>query len=157
MISICNNNKGGKGKLDNVHVVSMPYPYRGTFQGNETARQYADEVSPILDMLKIQGRGIAAYIAESLPGAGGQIIFPKNYLKFVYEKIHEDGGVCIADEVQVGFARMGTHYWGFETQDVIPDIVTLGKPIGNGHPIGAVITTREIAKAFDNRMQRMEF
>ena len=78
---------------------------------------------------------------------------PDGYLESAYEMVREADGVCIADEVQVGFGRVGTHYWGFETQGVVPDIVTLGKPIGNGHPLGAVITTEAIADAFDNGME----
>jgi 4-aminobutyrate aminotransferase-like enzyme len=86
-------------------------------------------------------------------GCGGQIIFPEGYLKAAFTHVRSAGGVCIADEVQIGFGRVGTHFWGFETQDVIPDIVTLGKPIGNGHPIGAVITTPEIAESFNTGME----
>jgi 4-aminobutyrate aminotransferase-like enzyme len=100
-----------------------------------------------------QGRAPAAYIAETLPSVGGQIVFPTNYLKEVYSRVRGAGGLCIADEVQVGFGRLGTHFWGFETQNVIPDIVVLGKPIGNGFPLAAVITTPEIARSFDNGME----
>ena len=86
-------------------------------------------------------------------GVGGQIVLPKNYLKKAFQYIREAGGISIADEVQVGFGRVGTHFWGFETQDVVPDIVTLGKPMGNGHPLAAVVTTPEIADAFANGME----
>jgi 4-aminobutyrate aminotransferase-like enzyme len=86
-------------------------------------------------------------------GCGGQIVLPEGYLAGVFEHVREAGGVCIADEVQVGFARAGTHFWAFETQEVIPDIVTLGKPMGNGHPLGAVITTPEIAESFNTGME----
>ena len=89
--------------------------------------------------------GFAAYIAESLPSVGGQIMFPPGYLSEVYRHVRNAGGVCIADEVQVGFGRLGTHFWGFETQNVVPDIVVLGKPIGNAFPLAAVVTTPEIA------------
>ncbi|MHA2172037.1 MAG: aminotransferase class III-fold pyridoxal phosphate-dependent enzyme, partial [Candidatus Kariarchaeaceae archaeon] len=84
---------------------------------------------------------------------GGQIIMPEGYLKHAMDYVHDAGGICIADEVQIGFGRVGTHFWGFQTQDVVPDIVTLGKPIGNGHPLGAVITTKEIADVFANGME----
>jgi 4-aminobutyrate aminotransferase-like enzyme len=103
--------------------------------------------------MRRQGRAPAAYIAETLPSVGGQIVFPPNYLKEVYGRVRGAGGLCIADEVQVGFGRLGTHFWGFETQNVIPDIVVLGKPIGNGFPLAAVITTLEIARSFDNGME----
>jgi hypothetical protein len=110
-------------------------------------------VGELLETMRKQGHALAAYIAETLPSVGGQIVFPSNYLEEVYTRIRDAGGVCIADEVQVGFGRLGTHFWGFETQNVIPDIVVLGKPIGNGFPLAAVITTREIARSFDNGME----
>lgn len=93
-----------------------------------------------------QGRG-------SPPGCGGQIVLPDGYLGAAYTHAHAAGAVCIADEVQTGFGRVGSHFWAFETQGVVPDIVTLGKPIGNGHPLGAVVTTPEIAASFDNGME----
>jgi len=86
-------------------------------------------------------------------GCGGQIVLPENYLKEAYRHVRNAGGVCIADEVQVGFGRAGTHFWGFETQGVVPDIVTMGKPIGNGHPLGAVVTTPAIARSFRTGME----
>lgn len=96
---------------------------------------------------------ICGFIAESMPSVAGQIILPPGYLPSVYEAIRSAGGICIADEVQTGYGRIGTHFWGFESYGVVPDIVVLGKPIGNGHPIGAVITTRAIADSFDNGME----
>lgn len=132
---------------------------------------YANEVKDIIKNVKNQGRGIAGYISESLQSCGGQIIYPKGYLQKVYDAVRKAGGVCIADEVQVlsfycfseikklklltlifqvGFGRVGTHYWAFETQNVVPDIVTVAKPMGNGHPVGAVIVTKEIAESFNN-------
>jgi 4-aminobutyrate aminotransferase-like enzyme len=95
-------------------------------------------------------RSPAAFFAESLIGTGGQIVFPENYLASVYTKVRAAGGVCVADEVQVGFGRTGDHVWCFQSQGVTPDIVTMGKPIANGHPMAAVVTRREIAEAFDN-------
>jgi len=103
--------------------------------------------------LKREGRGIAAYVAETMPSVAGQIAFPQNYLAQVYKQVRAAGGVCIADEVQVGFGRLGTHFWGFETQGVVPDVVVLGKPIGNGFPLAAVVTTAEIAASFANGME----
>jgi 4-aminobutyrate aminotransferase-like enzyme len=96
---------------------------------------------------------LSGFIAESLPSVAGQIVFPAGYLAKVYEAVREVDGVCIADEVQTGYGRLGTHFWGFESYSVVPDIVVLGKPIGNGHPIGAVITKPEIAASFDNGME----
>ena len=103
--------------------------------------------------MRADGRGLAAFLAESMPSTAGQIVLPAGYLAEAYRHVHAAGGLCIADEVQTGFARLGTHFWGFETQGVVPDIVVLGKPIGNGFPLGAVVTTREVAAAFDNGME----
>ena len=86
-------------------------------------------------------------------GCGGQLILPDQYLQKAFRFVREAGGVCIVDEVQVGFGRVGSHFWAFETQNIVPDIVTLGKPMGNGHPLAAVITTPEIADAFANGME----
>jgi 4-aminobutyrate aminotransferase-like enzyme len=107
----------------------------------------------VIERLRASGTGLAAFIAESCPSVGGQIIFPAGYLAQVYGYVRDAGGVCIADEVQTGYGRTGTHFYAFEAQGVAPDIVVLGKPIGNGHPIGAVVTTVDIANAFDNGME----
>jgi 4-aminobutyrate aminotransferase-like enzyme len=114
---------------------------------------YAAPVAEILEKLKREGRLVAAYIAETLPSVAGQIVFPPNYLAEVYKLVRAAGGVCIADEVQVGFGRLGTHFWGFEKQGVVPDIVVFGKPIGNAFPLAAVVTTPEIAASFNNGME----
>ena len=95
---------------------------------------------------------IAGFIAESIQGVGGCVVFPDGYLQHAYEHVRAAGGVCIADEVQTGFGRTGTHYWGFETQGVIPDIVCMAKGIGNGCPLGAVVTTPKIAAALAQRI-----
>jgi 4-aminobutyrate aminotransferase-like enzyme len=146
---------GGNGRKPWVHVACMPDDYRGKYRRDDpqAGTKYAALVGEILDELSKQGRAPAAYIAETLPSVGGQIVFPPNYLKEVYARVRTAGGACIADEVQVGFGRLGTHFWGFETQNVVPDVVVLGKPIGNGFPLAAVITTAEIARSFDNGME----
>ena len=95
----------------------------------------------------------AAFFAESVQGCGGQIVYPPGYLSTAFAAVREAGGVCVADEVQVGFGRVGEHFWGFELDGAVPDIVTLGKPIGNGHPLGAVVTTPEIAASFVTGME----
>src|SRR5205807_2193635 len=119
-------------------------------QAGEKYARYVEQTN-----LEIQNNrsDVAALICESLLGCGGQIVLPQSYLKEAYKYIRNAGGVCIADEVQVGFGRVGTHFWGFETQGVVPDIVTMGKPIGNGHPLAAVVTTPEIAASFNNGME----
>jgi 4-aminobutyrate aminotransferase-like enzyme len=107
----------------------------------------------MISQLKSAGKNLCGFIAESMPSVAGQIVLPANYLANVYTAVREAGGVCIADEVQTGYGRIGTHFWGFEYYGVVPDIVVLGKPIGNGHPIGAVITRPEIAASFANGME----
>ena len=145
---------GGKGAPEWVHEIPVPYLYRGLHRDPETAgKLYADEVEIICEKLSTQGRKPSAFICESMLGCGGQVVLPEGFLKQSYQHVRRHGGLCIADEVQVGFARSGKHFWSFELQDVVPDIVTLGKPIGNGHPLGAVITTRKIAEAFANGME----
>jgi 4-aminobutyrate aminotransferase-like enzyme len=104
-------------------------------------------------IIRKQGKNVGAIIAKSLMGSAGQIIYPSGFLKEAFRRTRWSEGVCIADEVQFGFGRTGTHFWGFETQDVVPDIVTMGKPIGNGHPLAAVATTPEIAAPFKTGME----
>lgn len=159
--------RGGAGKPASTHVVPMPDPYRGPYRGMilESGAAYADTVRKAA-----QEADIAAFMAESVPGCGGQIVPPPGYLAGAAHAIRQAGGVFIADEVQIGMGRAGSHFWGFqihETDDpathvatdmvatdiVVPDIVVLGKPIGNGHPLGAVVTTRAIADAFNNGME----
>jgi 4-aminobutyrate aminotransferase-like enzyme len=149
------NGRGGRGRKPWVHVAPIPDDYRGIYRRGEPdlGPRYARPVADILNNVRTQGGGAAAYIAESMPSVAGQIVFPQGYLAEVYRHVRAAGGLCIADEVQVGFGRLGTHFWGFETQKVVPDIVVLGKPIGNAFPLAAVITTAEIAASFDNGME----
>src|SRR3954466_6220124 len=128
-----------------VHHAITPDPYRGTYgyDDPDAGRKYADDVKDLINYAT-PGK-VAAFIAESIQGVGGFVEFPQGYLKHAYEHVRAAGGVCIADEVQTGFGRTGTHYWGFETQGVIPDIVTMAKGIGNGAPLAAVVTTPKIA------------
>ena len=149
------NGPGGSGRKPWVHVAPIADDYRGIHRRGEPdlALKYARDVGEIVNHLQDAGRGPAAFIAETMPSVGGQIVFPPGYLAEAYRHVRAAGGVCIADEVQVGFARLGTHFWGFETQAVVPDIVVLGKPIGSAFPLAAVVTTREIAEVFDNGME----
>ena len=146
---------GGSGRKSWVHVAPIPDDYRGAFRRDDphAGAKYAGDLGEIADQLHDQGPGLAAFIAETLPSVAGQIVFPPNYLTETYRRVRAVGGVCIADEVQVGFGRLGTHFWGFASQNAVPDIVVLGKPIGNGFPLAAVITTREIAESFANGME----
>jgi 4-aminobutyrate aminotransferase-like enzyme len=149
------NGPGGQGAPDWARAVPMPDPYRGPYKGYgaTTGSLYATHVGRVIAELGAEGRQPAAFIAEPVLGCGGQIVLPDGYLSAAYEQVRAVGGVCIADEVQVGFGRVGSHFWGFETQGVVPDIVTLGKPMGNGHPLAAVVTTPAIADAFANGME----
>jgi 4-aminobutyrate aminotransferase-like enzyme/Ser/Thr protein kinase RdoA (MazF antagonist) len=146
---------GGRGKKPWVHVAPLADDYRGPYRRDDkqAGAKYAGHVAEILERTRAGGREVAAYIAETLPSVGGQIVFPPGYLADVYRHVRGAGAVCIADEVQVGLGRLGTHFWGFETQGVVPDIVVLGKPIGNGFPLATVVTTPEIADSFNNGME----
>ena len=149
------NGPGGTGIKPWVHVAPIPDDYRGRYRRGEPdlGRKYASHVAQILSAARRDKHEVAAFIAETLPSVAGQIVFPPGYLAETYRHVHEFGAVCIADEVQVGFGRLGTHFWGFATQNVVPDILVLGKPIGNGFPLAAVITTPEIAASFANGME----
>jgi 4-aminobutyrate aminotransferase-like enzyme/Ser/Thr protein kinase RdoA (MazF antagonist) len=146
---------GGAGAPPHVHVVPMPDDYRGLYRREDPRRgeRFADHVRVAFDEVGRRGGKPAAFLCESLLSVGGQIVLPPGYLAAAYRHARAAGAVTIADEVQVGFGRVGSHFWGFETQGVVPDIVTLGKPIGNGHPLGAVVTTAEIAASFANGME----
>jgi 4-aminobutyrate aminotransferase-like enzyme/Ser/Thr protein kinase RdoA (MazF antagonist) len=144
---------GGEGLAGHAHKVSMPDTYRGPYRGSDAGERYAEEVRTTIHEMEASERRLGAFIAETLISCGGQIIPPPGFLSAATDAVRAAGGVHIADEVQVGFGRVGTHFWAFESQDVVPDIVTLGKPIGNGHPMAAVVTTREIAASFDTGME----
>ena len=149
------NKPGGIGKADWVELVEVADEFRGSFKRDdpERAKKFADLVDPAIARLQDGPHGVAGFIAETFPSVGGQIIPPACYLAEVYKKIRAAGGICIADEVQTGLGRLGEYYFAFEHQGALPDIVVLGKPLGNGHPIGAVITTRAIAESFDNGIE----
>ena len=135
-----------------VHHAMTPDPYRGPYGRNDpdAGKKYAADVEELIRMAT-PGK-VAGFFAESIQGVGGVVVFPDGYLKAAYQHVRAAGGVCIADEVQAGFGRTGTHYWGFETQGVIPDIVTMAKSIGNGAPLAAVVTTPAIAQTLTQRI-----
>ena len=146
--------KGGAGAPDWVHPLTLPCAYRGIYRNDDApVTRYAADAQMEIDAVEAAGRGVAAYISESIIGTGGQVVFPDGYLAAIYGRVRAAGGVCIADEVQHGFGRFGTHFWGFQSHGVVPDIVTMGKPFGNGHPLAALVTTPEIAAAFNNGME----
>lgn len=147
------NGQGGNGRAAHVQVVAMPDTFRGPYRDELAAQSYANQLDIALAQIQQRGSGAAVFYAESMLGCGGQIILPPGYLQQAYQKVRAAGALCLADEVQVGFGRAGSEFWAFATQGVVPDIVTLGKPIANGHPMGAVITRPEIAAAFVNGME----
>jgi 4-aminobutyrate aminotransferase-like enzyme len=145
---------GGSGVPTGVVMMPLPDPFRGLYRDatSEGAMRYASHLDAAIVELESVG-GAGSLLAEAWSGCGGQIVPPSGWLGELFNRARERGIVCIADEVQTGFGRIGTHRWAFEQQGATPDIVTLGKPIGNGHPLGAVVTTRSIAEAFDNGME----
>ena len=149
------NGPGGNGKPAHVEVVDMPDGFRGEVRNFDThaGEFYARSVEKSIAAIGGRGKQPAAFFAEGIMACGGQMPLPANYLKRAYAMVREAGGICIADEVQTGFGRVGNAFWSFELSSVVPEIVTLGKPIANGHPLGAVVTTPAIAAAFDNGME----
>ncbi len=146
---------GGKGAPPYTHVTPLPDAYRGIYRGNtlETGLKYASYIGEAAQKVKAAGRGVAAFICESVISCGGQVTLPPGYLSEGVRQLRAAGGLFIADEVQTGCGRHGNHFWAFEEHGVVPDIVTVGKPIGNGHPLGVVVTTQAIAGAFANGME----
>ncbi len=146
---------GGKGAMPHIHVVPIPDTYRGLYRSNdpEAGMKYAAHVGGAIAQTKNQGRGIAGMIFESVISCGGQVELPQKFLSEAYRMVRNAGGICIADEVQTGLGRAGNHFWAFQEHDVVPDVVTIGKPIGNGHPLGVVVTTQAVADAFKNGME----
>ncbi|GAA4280697.1 aminotransferase class III-fold pyridoxal phosphate-dependent enzyme [Gaetbulibacter aestuarii] len=145
--------KGGQGKPEHTHIFPLPDTFRGKCRDENAAKHYAREVKKCLDFIKEKGRNPAAFIIEPIISCGGQIELPQGFLKAAYKDIRNAGALCISDEVQTGCGRMGSTFWGFQLHDVIPDIITMGKPLGNGHPLGAVACTQAVAEAFANGME----
>ena len=146
---------GGEGARRWVHVAPVPDVYRGAFKAGDpqVAQRYVGPIAEIVRNLQNEERRLCAFIAESCPSVAGQIVLPHRYLAEAYKFVRAAGGLCIADEVQTAYGRIGSHFYAFEPHEVIPDIVALGKPIGNGYPLGAVVTTPAIAASFDNGME----
>ncbi|MBP6685533.1 MAG: aminotransferase class III-fold pyridoxal phosphate-dependent enzyme, partial [Leucobacter sp.] len=146
-----------ENRPDWVHVADVPNRFRGTYRGEandaSVGKRYAADLGADLSRLADEGREVAAFVCESVLGNAGGVLLPDGYLADAYARVREAGGLCIADEVQVGFGRMGSSFWGFEQSGVVPDIVTIAKPMGNGFPIGGVITSKEIADALASQGQ----
>ena len=146
------NNKKGEGQKETIIKTTLPNTYSGKYTANipDAGTLYGKDAVIEIENCK---HPISAFISEPIVGCAGQIPLAKGYLKEIYPAIRAQGGVCISDEVQTGFGRLGDHFWGFEAQNVIPDMVVLGKPIANGHPMGAVVCTEEIAKSFEKGVE----
>ncbi|HNP19228.1 MAG TPA: aminotransferase class III-fold pyridoxal phosphate-dependent enzyme [Fulvivirga sp.] len=146
------SNKKGLGQKNHILKTPIPDTYRGKYKNNDgsAGKLYAQEA---IEKIKHSDQPIAAFISEPIVGCGGQVPLAKGYLKELFPSIRKQGGVCISDEVQTGFGRLGDHFWGFEAQEVVPDMVIIGKPMGNGHPMGAVITTDEISDSFSKGVE----
>lgn len=140
--------RGAPPQPDWVHVTAQPDVYRGPHRGDDAGERYAADVGAVVARMLADGRAPAAYISECLPSVGGQLELPPGFLTGVYAAIRDAGGICIADDVQTALWRTGTHAFGFEAQDVVPDVLVLGKPLGNGFPLAAVVSTREVAASF---------
>jgi len=147
--SIADNPQALSTRPEWVHPVIAPNTYRGAYRGKDSAAEYLADVDAKLDALSAEQRQLAGFICEPVYGNAGGISLPPGYLQQAYAKVRAAGGVCIADEVQVGYGRLGEYFWGFQEQGVVPDIITMAKGMGNGHPLGAVITRREIAEALE--------
>jgi 4-aminobutyrate aminotransferase-like enzyme/Ser/Thr protein kinase RdoA (MazF antagonist) len=148
------DSKGGGGKPESTHILPLPDPYRGRHADwEDMGNKYASYAQEHIDHLNLIDENIAGFIGESIISCGGQIVPPEGYFKELYKTVRAAGGVCIADEVQTGFGRLGDHFWAFEMHGLIPDIVTMGKPAGNGHPLAIVACTAEIANKFANGLE----
>ena len=140
------NNPKGQGQKKHIIRAPIPKEFQGSHEGAEQpGLLYAKEA---IHQLNNFPNGVAAFIAEPIVGCGGQVPLAPGYLKTLYPEVRKNGGLCISDEVQTGFGRLGSVFWGYERHGVEPDMVVVGKPMGNGHPIGAVITTQEVADSF---------
>ncbi len=134
---------------DNIVTVPVPDMFRGLHAGeSEAADKYAAHVQDAVDTLARRGHRPAALIVDTVFANEGLPDVPQGYLQKAADIVRRAGGLFIADEVQPGFGRLGTHFWGFQRHGVVPDIATLGKPMANGYPVSAVITTKDISDAF---------
>ena len=145
--------KGGHGTPEHTHIIPLPDSFRGKYRGENTGDNYAKEVKMQIKNIHDKGRELGAFIIEPIISCGGQIELPKGFLSKAYKYVRLAGGLCISDEIQVGCGRVGEFFWGFQLHEVIPDIITIGKPLGNGHPLAAVICTQEVADKFANGME----
>jgi 4-aminobutyrate aminotransferase-like enzyme/Ser/Thr protein kinase RdoA (MazF antagonist) len=145
--------KGGNGAPEHTQIFPLPDTFRGKYRDEDAASKYAEEVEKCIDNIQQKGRNVGGFIIEPIISCGGQVELPEGFLSQAYQLVRSAGGICISDEVQTGCGRMGKTFWGFQLHAVIPDIVSIGKPLGNGHPIAAVACTQKVADAFANGME----
>ncbi|AGB25226.1 4-aminobutyrate aminotransferase family protein [Mycobacterium sp. JS623] len=145
--SMADNPNALATRPDWVHTVESPNSFRGKYRGREAVR-YAGDAVEVIERLVAEGRPPAGFICESVYGNAGGMALPDGYLQQVYAAVRAAGGLAISDEVQVGYGRLGEWFWGFMQQDAVPDIVSIAKSVGNGYPLGAVITSRAVADGF---------
>ncbi|WP_241972564.1 aminotransferase [Cryobacterium cryoconiti] len=145
--SAFDNPHAAASRPDWVHITDVPNAYRGTHRGAGAAAEYAADLARLLADPTGPGESLAAFISEPVLGNAGGVVPPPGYLALVYDQVRARGGLCIADEVQVGYGRLGSHFWGVAQQGVVPDVITVAKAMGNGYPLGAVLTRRDIAES----------
>lgn len=131
-----------------VALVPAPDVYRGPYRGADAAQRYAAHVGEALDAFRQRNIRPAALVLDTIISSDGVVAVPPGYLEQAAELTRAAGALFVADEVQPGFGRTGTHFWGFEKDAVVPDIVTMGKPIGNGHPLAATVSRKDIVEEF---------
>ncbi len=134
---------------DNIVTVPTPCSYRGLYANDaQAADNYAAHLNTAIETLARKGHRPAAFIVDTIFSNEGLPTVPQNYLSKAVEIVRKAGGLFVADEVQPGFGRLGSHFWGFDSHGVVPDIATMGKPMGNGYPISAVVTSAEVVESF---------
>ncbi len=131
-------------------VISVPAPdtYRGEYRGDDAGEEYAAHIDGAISELQGRGVKLAAFVIDTIISSSGVVSTPPGYFKKVAELVRAAGGLFVADEVQPGFGRMGNNFWGYEVDEFVPDIVTMGKPMGNGHPLAATVTRTDIVERF---------
>jgi len=132
------------------YVVTVPSPdtYRGIYRDADAAERYASHLNEAIETLHKRGITLAAFIVDTIFSNSGVVAPPAGYLKMAAQIVNDAGGLFVADEVQAGFGRTGKNFWGFEADGVVPDIVTMGKPMGNGHPLAATVVQRSLSETF---------
>ncbi|XP_064107007.1 5-phosphohydroxy-L-lysine phospho-lyase-like isoform X2 [Macrobrachium nipponense] len=150
--------KVSREEVEWVHVVPLPDLYRGVYQSDDpdAVDKYLTDTHEQLNKVQRNGKKIACFVAEPMLTIPGIIIPPSTWLQEMYKMVRECGGLCIADEVQTGLGRVGSHFWSFLAQDVAPDIIIIGKPLGNGYPMAAVVTSRDIAAVLGDRIKEYQ-